>query len=150
MTYWSTMPAATVTMTIAKDRVPRLTSGASRPRWKTTEATPTAMPPSGRATQALRPAFTRISPRKAPSVISDPYVMLRMLLIPNWTEKPTAPSAITAPAATPNPTAWISVWSTPQGASADELEHLGAGDRANRGASAPVGVEDARGEVPGG
>src|SRR2546421_3921347 len=76
--------------------------------------------------------------------------MLRMLLIPNWTEKPTAPSAITAPAATPNPTAWISVWSTPQGASADELEHLGAGDRANRGASAPVGVEDARGEVPGG
>src|SRR5437867_2333420 len=76
--------------------------------------------------------------------------MLRMLLIPNWTEKPTAPSAITAPAATPNPTAWISVCSTPEGSAlADELEHLGAGDRADRGAGAPVGVEDARGEVAG-
>src|SRR5438874_9372593 len=103
------------------------------------------MPPIGSATQALRPASTRNSPRYAASVIRDPYVMLRMLLIPNWTEKPTAPSAITAPAATPNPTAWISVCSTPEGSAlADELEHLGAGDRADRGAGAPVGVEDAR------
>src|ERR1017187_6485400 len=31
--------------------------------------------------------------------------MLRMLLMPNCTEKPTAPRAITAPVATPKPTA---------------------------------------------
>jgi len=31
--------------------------------------------------------------------------MLRMLLMPNWTEKPTAPRAITAPVAIPKPIA---------------------------------------------
>src|SRR5579859_1739134 len=55
--------------------------------------------------------------------------MFRMLLIPNCTEKPTAPSAITAPDAIPNPMASTSRLNRPAyWTSAKQTDDLAAGD----------------------
>src|SRR5579872_6780511 len=68
--------------------------------------------------------------------------MFRMLLIPNWTEKPTAPSAITAPDAIPKPMASMSRLNRPAyPTSAKQSDDLAAGDLADF-ARAAVGGEN--------
>src|SRR5215469_2480287 len=76
--------------------------------------------------------------------------MLSTLLMPNWTVKPTAPRAMTAPAASPKPTAAIRRATGPpdrvgelSGSSrsaAEEPGHLVARDHAHLGRAA-VGLE---------
>src|SRR5579862_7232554 len=78
--------------------------------------------------------------------------MFRMLLIPNCTEKPTAPSAITAPDAIPKPMASTSRLIPPAySTSAKQSNYLAAGDLAYLACAAirgeDVGVEFARGVV---